>query len=272
MLITFAQVLRCCAEDGVVKSTAARECLEKILGLAGETAQLINQIASATEEQSATTNEISEKVHGVSLSASTVHLDMLESEKGFVVLTGVAEQIFATVGKFSVGNRHDRMKELSCQLRDAVIDAFQKGIEQNKITAADLFDRNYRPIPNTSPQKYNTAYDKFFDQYISPLQEKVLASHHSIRFAACPDDHGYIASHNLCFSKPLTGDREFDTQNNRTKRIFDDKTAVKVAKNTGPFLLQMYMRDTGEIMNDISTPIRFNNRHWGAVRIGYQTE
>jgi methyl-accepting chemotaxis protein len=257
-------------EDGVTKSTAAKECLEKILGLAGETALLINQIASATEEQSATTNEISEKVHGVSHSASTVHHDMQESEKGVAQLTSVAEQIFATVGKFSVGNHHDMIKELGSELKEMVVAAFAKGVAENRITAADLFDRNYRPIPNTFPQKYSTAYDKFFDQYVSPLQEEILARHGSLAFAACPDDHGYIASHNLRYCKPLTGDREIDTANNRTKRIFDDKTAVKVAKNTEPFLLQVYMRDTGEIMNDLSTPIYFNNRHWGAVRIGYK--
>ena len=259
-------------EEGVLKSTAARLCLERILGLAGETAQRINQIASATEEQSATTSEISEKIHGVSHSASSVHQDMLESEKGFAVLTGVAEQIFSTVGKFSVGNHHDKMKACGRELRDGVVAAFEKAIAANNITSADLFDRDYRPIANSWPQKYHTAYDRFFDQYIAPLQEELLSRHSSISFAVCPDDHGYIAAHNLRYCKTLTGDREYDMANNRTKRIFDDKTAVKVAKNTQPFLLQIYMRDTGEIINDLSTPIYFNNRHWGAVRIGYQAQ
>ena len=259
-------------EDGVVKSTAARECLERILGLAGETAQLINQIASATEEQSATTNEISEKIHNVSDSASVVHHDMMESDKAFTVLTNVAEQIFSTVGKFSVGNRHDEMKRLAAELRSNFLTAIEKGIAANKITAADLFDRNYRPIPNTSPQKYSTAFDSFFDQYISPVQEEILAKQGSVFFAICVDDHGYVASHNLRYAKPLTGNPEIDMVNNRTKRIFNDKTGLKAVQNEEPFLLQTYMRDTGEIMNDISTPISYNNRHWGAVRLGYKAE
>jgi methyl-accepting chemotaxis protein len=259
-------------EDGVAQSTAARECLERILGLAGETAQLITQIASATEEQSATTNEITEKIHGVSDSASIVHQDMLESDKAFNVLTGVAEQIFSTVGKFSVGNRHDKMKTLARDLRDMAEAALEKGIAENRITAADLLDRNYRPIPNTSPQKYGTAFDKFFDQYITPLQEEILSRQSSVFFAICVDDHGYVASHNLRYSKPLTGDPESDKLNNRTKRIFNDKTGLKAAQNVEPFLLQTYMRDTGEIMNDISTPIRLSGRNWGAVRIGYKAE
>jgi len=259
-------------EDSVEKSGAARDCLERILGLASETAGLINQIASATEEQSATTNEISDKIHQVSDSAQLVHRDMIASDKAFAVLTGVAEQIFSTVGKFSVGNRHDTMKQLARELRDRAVATLEKAIAENRISASDLFDRNYRPIANTSPQKYSTAFDKFFDQAIVPIQEEVLARQSSVFFAICVDERGYVASHNLRYSKPLTGDAEQDKVNNRTKRIFNDKTGLKAAQNKEPFFLQTYMRDTGEIMNDLSTPIIVNNRHWGAVRIGYQAE
>jgi len=259
-------------EEGVAKSTAARQCLERILGLAGETADLISQIASATEEQSATTCEITEKIQGVSHSATQVHKDMQESDQAFTVLTGIAEQIFSTVGKFNVGNRHDLIKGMACEARDRIVAVLEKAVAENRIALADLFDRNYRPVANTSPQKYNTAYDKFFDQVISPIQEEILARDGSLFFVICVDDNGYVASHNLRYSKPLTGDPELDKNNNRTKRIFNDKTGLKSAQNTESFLLQTYMRDTGEIMNDISTPVYFNNRHWGAVRIGYKAE
>ncbi|MBT7088489.1 chemotaxis protein, partial [bacterium] len=38
------------------------------------------------------------------------------------------------------------------------------------------------------------------------------------------------------------------------------------------FLLQIYIRDTGEIMADLSVPVFVLGRHWGAVRIGYIRE
>ncbi|GFO56035.1 methyl-accepting chemotaxis protein [Geomonas sp. Red276] len=259
-------------EEGVTKSTQARECLEKILSLAGDTAQLINQIASATEEQSATTSEISEKIHNVSNSATTVHHDMLESGKAFNVLTEVAEKIFSTVGKFSVGNRHDIIKGMASEMRDRVIALVEEAMAQGKITEADLFDRNYRPIPNTSPQKYETAFHSYFDRFVSPVQEEILARQKSFLFAICVDDNGYVPCHNLRYTEPLTGDAEYDKNHNRTKRIFNDKTGLKSARNTEPFLLQTYQRDTGEILNDLSTPIYIRNRHWGAVRIGYQAD
>lgn len=256
--------------DGVEKSTAARQCLERIMGLATESSGLINQIAAAAEEQSATTNDISEKIHEVSISAVAVYEDMQASGRVFADLTLVAEQIFSTVGRFSVGNRHDTMKALATRLRDNAVAAIERGVAERKITWNDLFDRAYRPLGNCTPPKFTTAFDKFFDQYISPLQEEVISGNEEVFFAICVDDHGYVASHNLRYAKPLTGDLEHDKVNNRTKRIFNDKTGLKAATNTDGFLLQTYMRDTGEIMNDISTPIYLNNRHWGGVRIGYR--
>jgi methyl-accepting chemotaxis protein len=63
-------------EESVEKSLAAKKCLERILMSASESADLINQIASATEQQSCTTNEISSNIHRVSDTATTVHAQM----------------------------------------------------------------------------------------------------------------------------------------------------------------------------------------------------
>ena len=47
-------------------------------------------------------------------------------------------------------------------------------------------------------------------------------------------------------------------------------TGLAAARNTEPYLLQKYARDTGEKMADLSVPIFIRNQHWGAVRIGYK--
>lgn len=257
-------------EEGVTKAVAARESLENILRLAGEATDMINQIACATEEQSATTDEISTKIHQVSDTATIVHSQMEASDVTFRELAEVAEQIFTTVGKFSVGNYHDIMKRHAVELRDRVEVALEESLTAGRITVDELFDRKYVPIPNTAPQKFTTSFDRFFDQAISPIQEDVLAKDNRISFAICVDNNGYLPSHNLRYSQPLTGNPEIDKANNRTKRIFDDRTGGRAARNREIFLLQTYMRDTGEIMNDISTPIKVRNQHWGAVRVGYQ--
>jgi len=256
--------------EGVVKAVAARESLTNILQLAGEATDMISQIACATEQQSMTTDEISTKIHQVSDAATLVHSQMETNDATFKELAEVAEQIFTTVGKFSVGNYHDKIKGYVVELRDRVTSLLEGEVAAGKISMEALFDRSYVPIPNTAPQKYSTSFDRLFDRLVSPIQEEVLAKDSSMSFAICVDDHGYLPSHNLRYTKPLTGDPEIDKEHNRTKRLFDDRTGGRAARNQDEFLLQTYMRDTGEIMNDISSPIVIGKRHWGAVRVGYQ--
>ena len=89
-----------------------------------------------------------------------------------------------------------------------------------------------------------------------------------MRFALSVDENGYAPTHNRKFAQPATGDPAKDLVSSRQKRIFDDDTAINAARNTTPFLLQTYLRDTGELLNDLSMPVSVNGRHWGAVRVG----
>jgi methyl-accepting chemotaxis protein len=77
-------------------------------------------------------------------------------------------------------------------------------------------------------------------------------------------------SHNKKYSQPLTGNKDIDLINNRTKRIFKDKVGSTCGKHTYPYLLQTYRRDTGELMHDISAPLYIKGKHWGGLRIGYK--
>jgi methyl-accepting chemotaxis protein len=50
------------------------------------------------------------------------------------------------------------------------------------------------------------------------------------------------------------------------------ETEIRRCKNTNPFLLQTYLRDTGEILNDISMPIYIDDKHWGSIIAGFQPQ
>ena len=89
-------------------------------------------------------------------------------------------------------------------------------------------------------------------------------------FAVLVDRNGYLPTHNSKYCQPLTGDREKDMLGNRTKRLFNDPVGLKAARNSQGTLVQVYQRDTGEKMWDISYPVFVNGRHWGSFRIGYQ--
>jgi methyl-accepting chemotaxis protein len=127
-----------------------------------------------------------------------------------------------------------------------------------------LFDRRYQEIPNTAPKKYMTQYTKAFDQHMQPLFDSFLQEEKDAVYALATDVNGYLPTHHSKCSKPLTGKYDIDLLNSRDKRIYDSLPMEKKrSKNTGPMLLQTNMRDTGEIVSEISMPIFINNQHWG---------
>jgi len=256
-------------KTGLAKAEEARDSLENIKNHANESRIMIEQIATASEEQNATTNNISEMIHLVSHSAEETYTMMQKTSQAFVTFSEIVEQIYGSVGKFSVGNYHDTVKGYIREMEAQTLAAIEKALTDRSITLDSLFDRNYVPVPNTSPQKFTTRFDAFFDKIISPFQEMIVNRDNKVMYAICIDNNGYCPCHNLRFSKPLTGNPDTDKNNNRTKRIFDDHTGIRCARNTEGFLLQTYRRDTGEILNDMSKPLVINNRHWGGIRIGY---
>lgn len=153
---------------------------------------------------------------------------------------------------------------------DEIVAQFELLLRSGKLSVPQLFDTFYIPIPGTSPQKFHTQYDRMVDGVLRPILDKYLELDPRLVFVVAVDVNGYLPAHNSRYSQPLTGVGDTDTKWNRTKRIFNDRTGLAAAHNQEPYLLQRYSRDTGEIMSDFSVPIRVQNRHWGALRIGYR--
>ncbi|MGB8931039.1 MAG: hypothetical protein WCC48_07310 [Anaeromyxobacteraceae bacterium] len=149
-------------------------------------------------------------------------------------------------------------------------DALQGWISKKEVSVDRLFGFLYYPRPDTDPPKFTTDYDKLSDRDIQAIEEDILARAPTIIYTVLVDKNGYLPTHNQRYSQPLTGNKASDLVNNRTKRIFNDRTGLAAAQSTAPFLIQKYQRDTGETMADLSVPIFIDGKHWGAVRIGYR--
>ena len=143
-------------------------------------------------------------------------------------------------------------------------------IANKEVTREKLFSFLYFPQAKTDPPKFTTDWDKLSDRDIQGVEEAVLEKSPVIVFAVLVDRNGYLPTHNQRYSLPLTGNLASDLVNNRTKRIFNDKTGLAAARSEAPFLIQRYQRDTGENMVDLSVPVTLGGAHWGAVRIGYR--
>lgn len=174
-----------------------------------------------------------------------------------------------SVSEFALDKYHESIYNLAKESATKIGFLFETAIANGKISQSDLFDSSYQPISGTKPQKFSTRYDKFCDSNLPAIQEDVLTKNNKIGYAIATDPKGYVPTHNTKFAQALTGDFDKDLVKNRSKRIFDDRTGSRCGNHTKRLLLQTYLRDTGEIMHDMSVPIYVNGKHWGGFRIGY---
>ncbi len=150
----------------------------------------------------------------------------------------------------------------------------EAAIDDERLTVADVFDRNYQLIKGWNwgdHPKFHTRYDAYTDRAALVFQDKFL-DYEDFVFAVGLDENGYLPTHNTVYQKPLTGDPAKDLVGNRTKRFFNNPQELAAVRNTEPFIVQAYRRDTGETMWDVAAPIWVKGKHWGAFRVGVSME
>ena len=228
------------------------------------TSEQLLKIASAIEEISVTNSEIHNNVEQISLISNQVVEKMQVSLKSTEVLNAKTEGMQDIVSKFKVGKG---------KFENVLLIAEKyKNICTEKITEiselVNVFDKNYKLIPDTNPKKYKTDYDSYFETMLRPIYDEAVREIQGAIFTLCVDSNGYAPTHCSKFSQPLTGDYKTDLIKSRDKRMFNDPVGLRAAKNESKFLLQTYVRDTGEVMADLSMPIYVKGKHWGAIRLG----
>lgn len=165
---------------------------------------------------------------------------------------------------------HQTVLDIAREASPAIAAALERGLATRVYDETALFDPTYEPIADTDPQKFRTGFDGWCDEQLPKIQESILDKDPRIVFAITADKSGYVPTHNRKFSQMLTGDRAKDIAGNRTKRVFSDHVGRTVGQHQQSHMLQIYRRDTGEIMFDMSVPIYVRKKHFGGFRIGYR--
>ena len=231
---------------------------------------IIEEITKATEENYSIVEGVRVEIDYLRKHFDDSKAVLKEVSDQALHITEFGEDIFSTILKLDADTFHNQiMKKAQLAARE-IVAAFEKAIESGQITKQQLFSRDYIKMPNTNPQKFRSSFDQFTDQKLPEIQEPLLTGRVVYAFAVNVD--GYVPTHNDKFSQPLTGNYETDLVKNRTKRLFNDRVGLRCGQNRRPGLLQTYLRDTGEILHDLSVPIFIQGELWGNFRVGYNPE
>ena len=266
--------------QGIQEITADFQGTSGILGRASEhfgklvrdfeenSAQLTGA-TSAVGSISGTSVEIHQQARDIQSLSVTAEGRLQESTRFSGDMNRATERLLELVSRFRTGTGElESVIQRTYRWRDAM----EARIQELAARGIDVFDQSYRPVPDTNPQKFTTSYAAVFARELQPLFDEARRDLGSI-YSVALDVNGYLATHHSGVSEPMTGDPQVDVLKSRHQRIyFTVETEKRRARNTEAFLFQTYMRDTGEILNDLALPIRIGGRHWGAMVNGFNPE
>ena len=265
------------ARDGAGLARQAADSLGRIDSGAKETMEKVEGIVVAINQQSREADTVVDHVKAIMQMVEQNSAGASETLEEARRLKSLAANLQEINKVFRLGAEGERAMAIHKRMPDKVMAAareagrlLEQAIRSGQITEQALFERNYRPIPGTQPQKFETSFDRLTDQLMPGLQEPLLEADPDIILACLVDEKGYLPTHNRRYTQPLTGDPAKDLVGNRTKRIFDDPVGRQCGAHQLPYLVQTYRRDTGEVLHDISSPVYVNGRQWGGFRIGYK--
>jgi methyl-accepting chemotaxis protein len=260
-------------ENGVKAVDTAASLVDKVQlsfttinGMVTKTAHAAKEISLSTQQQTSACEQMAEAMNEVLQVAHLVVESSAHTERSINEIQVLTKELKELM------EEEIRSKGEAEALKAAkfVEKLFKGAMESGALSAEDIFDDKYVPIPGTDPQKYRTRYDSFLDGTILAPQDALLEKDYQCIYAVLVDRNGYLPTHNSRYQQPLTGDREKDKVGNRTKRMFNSPVELAAARNSSePVLIQVYYRDTGEKVWDISVPVFVDGRHWGAFRVGY---
>jgi len=239
-----------------------------IMKMVEDTSRTAKEITLSTQQQTLACEQMAETMAEVRDVARQVANSASETEKAVGEIMDLTEKMKELMEE-ELQLKGKIEAERGARLMERVLN---DALDSGKFTLAELFDENYVPIPGTDPQKYHTKYDSYMDEAILRMEDEFLEKDPQVVFAVLVDRNGYLPTHNSVYTKPLTGDKERDLVGNRTKRFFNEERGLAAARNRQGVLMQVYNRDTGERMWDISSPVYVKGKHWGGFRIGYSME
>lgn len=227
----------------------------------------LSSISAAIDELAYTNKSSLQHVEKITTIATDIKTEMDHSQDFSDQLEVSTEESQELLSRFIIGygafeNIIQKVRAFKIKLDDQL---------QHIKTRTNIADTNYQRVnPGQEPAKYNCSYVDLFDRELQPLYDQFITENPELIYSVLVDRNGYIATHHKKVSKPLTGDFSIDNANSRNRRIFfDTRSEQRRATHTQPFLLQTYVRDTGEILNELSIPVYLDGQHWGALIVGF---
>lgn len=252
---------------GQAVSTAADQFEQMVFDFQTANDDLL-MVSSALEQLTATNSEShrhGNEIRDLSLTISKHMQDTFaqadtQRDNTNLVLQGLCQ--------FRLGKGNlERATDLLMQRQQVIQDQLQALFAED----IDVFDRQYRPLPDSGGQKHTVSWAEAYRQRIQPLlDEWDSGGKDGVLYMVPVDNHGYMAASRSAASKPMTGDPRVDAQQSTHMRfVVPSKLELDNLNrctyiSMGTFVLP----GTRTIVFVLFVPLRVNGKHWGTLSAG----
>ena len=225
-------------------------------------------VSSALEELNATnqeTHQHSSRIRELSLGIGE---RMQQNFTQADTLRDTTNQLVQQLCNFRLGSgRLEAITDMLFERRSLI----ETQLEELKASGVDLFDQNYRPIPNTSPQKHDVSWVEPYRKRIQPLlDEWDQGGKDGVLYLVPMTERGYLAAARSAVSQPPTGNPQIDAAKSMHQRFIpvsaSEMESVRQCQHLsmGTFVIP----GTSTIVFVIYTPVYVGGRRWGTISAG----
>ena len=267
-------------EDGAKASSEAKGSVARIVHTIDVVSELVGEVDAQNGHIARANGTVSEHVVSIRQALDVLDQAAESSETGLrraheriEGLEMSASGMFDSIVQAGLSPADNAMVERAQAAAVQIAAVAETAIAAGKLDPADLFDRDYRPIPDSNPPRFRTPLCSWADREWRPLLDAIAGSDSAIMAAACTDMKGFLPTHLTRFSQAPTGDLAHDTRYCRNGRKILDAIDQRAKESTAPYMMAVYRQEgdgrSYKVVRNVYVPLVLGGRRWGDLELAY---
>jgi methyl-accepting chemotaxis protein len=263
----------------IQQATHAHTRTQEISTLVEQVNTLVHGLSTNSENMSASVTSIGQSVidirRGISdLSIASTHNaeDLYRAGQRISAVTQDTNKLLQIIASSGVVTADTVYIDAVLSAARAVEKQIATDLAAGKISKEDLLSEKYTPIAQSNPQQFDHPATAYLETVFRPVQAQ-LTSLPGVFSSSMNDRNRYAAVHMPKMSLPQSHDTNWNNQNCRNKRIFDDSTDHAAAQNREPFLLHTFRRHlaNGDVLlvKEAVASVWIGDNFWGSILLAY---
>ncbi|NKB15970.1 MAG: chemotaxis protein [Sphingomonadales bacterium] len=185
-----------------------------------------------------------------------------------------SSRMFHSVVASGASARDWEMVEYAHGIGQDIVAVTEAGLRDGILSENALFSTDYRLIPGSNPERFQTPLMPFAHREWRPIFDRAATMSKYILGGSAADMNGWLPAHLTERSREPTGNYEHDYEWCRNGRRFWSEQEAIAKASDAPFLLNCYRQALTDkdyrVLRNICIPLYFNGRRWGDFELSYQ--